>query len=441
VNGPVGLILSFRRLKRRRFSGWISVPAVVAAGGGRFARATYPRRYDEASWPAWSPDGKEIAYVRGSSSDCGSVAGGCFGGEVWLVNPDGTGRHLIAAHGIAPAWSPDGTKLAYGVPGDKIVIANADGSDPQVVTSGTKPAWSPDGHELAVQDRDSIWVLSTDGTNRHRVLRNAETPDWSPDGSQLVFTHACTSASSCDTLMVANADGSNAHSLGVQNLVLKAAWSPDGREIAYGSTGDGLSFDSSDVCEIRPDGTGKHCLRLAGSAAPISDIFWAGDPSWGPAPGQLVFSEWDGQADADFHLVTWPGGRQITAASPEVIRVYTSTGRKVAETDAGGTLLALAVSKRVLAGLIRDPLGGWSVKIYQPRPRTVRLPGRPRAFLSAAGTTLVFQVGRSIDTLNALRGSPHAVATTSTHAASVSIFGRRIAWTDHHQIRILNLGR
>jgi hypothetical protein len=124
-----------------------------------------------------------------------------------------------------------------------------------------------------------------------------------------------------------------------------------------------------------------------------------------------------------------------------VISVYSSTGRKVAQTDAGGTLLALAVSRRVLAGMIRDPQRGWSVRIYQPRPRTVRLPGRPHAFLSAAGTTLVFQVGRTIETLNALRGSPHPVATTSRHAASISIFGRRIAWVDHNQIHALNLGR
>jgi hypothetical protein len=441
--GSAGPILSFRGVKRRRFGGWISSPAVLAAGGGRFARATYPSgRYDNASWPAWSPDGKEIAYMRGRFYCAWADPRGCGDnnvhpglGQIWLVNADGTGRHLIAAHGITPAWSPDGTKLAYGAPHDEVVIANADGSDPQVVTSGFYPAWSPDGHELAVQDHGSIWVVSTDGTNRHRVLHNnAHAPAWSPDGSQLAFTHGL-----YDTLMVANADGSNAHSLGVQ-WVLRAVWSPDGSEIAYGRTVIvGSGYSSACIGLIRPDGTGKHCLHVTGSAAPISDIFWAGDPAWGPAPGQLVFSEHDNQADGDFHLVTWPDGRQITTASPEVISAYTNTGRKVAQTDAGGTLLALAVSKRVLAGLVRDPLGGWSVKIYQPRPRTIRLPGRPHAFLSASGMTLVFQIGRTIETLNAVHGSPQPVATTSTHAASISIFGRRIAWVDHNQIHTLNL--
>jgi hypothetical protein len=433
-----GSILRFRGLRGRRFSDRIAPPAELAAGGGRFARATFPRHRDVAFWPAWSPDGKKIAYVRGPKHGDSVCAWDdpvfCRDEplQLWLVNADGTGRHLIAARGITPAWSPDGTKLAYGVPNDQVVIANADGSDPQVVTSGLYPAWSPDGHELAVQDHGSIWVVSTDGTNRHRVLRNADAPAWSPDGSQLVFLGT-------GGLRVANADGSNNHSLGVNSCcILRAAWSPDGSEIAYG-------FDNTDpnVCEIRPDGTGKHCLHLAGSVpipqTQIDDYFWSGDPAWGPAPGQLVFTQEDEQADSDFHLVTWPGGRQVTTASPEVIRVSTSTGRNGARIQAGGTLLGLAVSSRVLAGLIRDPRGGWSVKIYQPRPRTVRLPGRPNAYLSASGTTLVFQIGHSIETLNALRGSPHPVATTSKPATSISIFGRRIAWADHDRIHTLNL--
>jgi dipeptidyl aminopeptidase/acylaminoacyl peptidase len=435
TQGSVGRILRFRGLKRRRFSGRITLPAELAAGGGRFARATFPRRRDDASWPAWSPDGKAIAFVRGPYYCAWDDPVGCAGrDQIWLMNADGTDRHLIAAHGVTPAWSPDGTKLAYGAPNDQVVIANADGSDQQVVTSGLYPAWSPDGHDLAVQDHGSIWVVSTDGTNRHRVLRNAAAPAWSPDGSQLVFTRG-------EALMVANADGSNVRSLPVSPYVLRASWSPDGSEIAYG-------FDSNagqpNVCEIRPDGTGKHCLHLGGSVALNGNDFWSGDPAWGPAPGQLVFSQDDEQAGPGFgafNLVTWPGDRQITAPSPEVIRVYSNTGRKIAQTEAGGTLLALAVSRRVLAGLLRDPRGGWSVKIYQPRPRTLRLPGRPDTLLSASGTTLVFQIGRTIETLNALRGSPHPVARPSKPASSISIFGRRIAWQDDEHIFTLNLGR
>lgn len=441
AGGTVGQIVRVQGLRRRRFSARIPMPAEVAAGGGRLARATFSRHHDNASWPAWSPNGKEIAYVRGPYYCVwDDPARGCTGpDQLWLMNADGTGQHLIAAHGITPAWSPDGTKLAYGAPHDVVVIANADGSDPRVVTSGLYPAWSPDGHELAVQDHGSIWVVSTDGTNRHRVLKNAQAPDWSPDGSQLVYTSGV-----YEKLMIANADGSNARSLGAQ-FVLRAAWSPDGSEIAFGRDfGSGFAFGYTDVCEIRPDGTGKHCLPVAGTGRPNSDTFWAGDPAWGPAPGQLIFSEVDEQVGpgfGDFHLVTWPGDRQITTASPQVIRVYSNTGRKVDQTDAGGTLLALAVSRRVLAGLIRDPQGGWSVKIYQPRRRTVRLPGRPDTLLSASGATLVFEVGRTIETLNALHGSPQPVARPSFPASSISISGRRIAWTEHEHVFTLNLGR
>jgi Tol biopolymer transport system component len=435
AHGSLGQIVRFQGLKRRTLTRRILSPAALAAGGGRFARATFPRKRDNASWPAWSPDGKEIAYVRGSYY-CAWSFWYCDrsidAGQLWLMNADGTGRHMIAARGFNPDWSPDGTKLAYGVPGDKVVIANADGSDPKVVTTGVDPAWSPDGQELAVQDDDNIWVVGIDGQNRRLILRKADSPDWSHDGSQLVFVRGL-----AGPLMIANADGSDQRSLGV-NDVLEAAWSPDGSEIAYGG-----SYATRDVCEIRPDGTGKHCLHVTGGkTAPYYDDFWAGDPAWGPAPGELVFAQEDARADGDFHLVIWPSGRTITtAASPQLISVYTDSGRKAAQIRVGGPLMALAVSKRVTAALILNPYGGWAVKVYQPRPRTVRLPGRPHAFLRAAGTTLVFQVGQTIETLNALHGSPHAVATTSKQATGFSIFGRRIAWADHEHVRILDLPR
>jgi hypothetical protein len=412
-SSPGGGIVRFDGLKHQRFSGPIPLPAALAAGEGRFARVDYPRQRDEARSPAWSPDGKEIAYVRHSPR------------QLWLVNADGTDPHQIAAHAWAPDWSPDGTKLAYGAPHNNVVLANADGSDPQIVTSGEDAAWSPDGHELAVEDRGDIWIVSADGQSRRLLIHNASAPDWSPDGSRIVYD-----AGSNFRVTVANADGTGARSLGVTDsdatIDSGPEWSPDGSEIAYSG--------SSSVCEIRPDGSHKHCLPIVGNVGTY-------DPSWGPAPGQLVFSYEDDSTDYDPHLVIWPGNRQITMASPEWIWLSKDTGRTVAQINAGAPPLALAVSSRAVAALIHDPRIGWAVKIYKPRPRTVPLPSRPHTLLSAAGTTLVFQIGRTIETLDALRGSPHAVASTRGRTAvGLSIFGRRIAWADRTRVRILDLG-
>jgi TolB protein len=419
-------IVRFQGLRRRRLDKSMAPPALLAAGGGRFARAAFASPSDDASSPAWSPDGKEIAYTRGAG----------VAPQVWVMNADGTDPHQIAASGNNPDWSPDGTKLAYGKCCGRVVVANADGSDPKVITKTdgqlpANPAWSPDGSELAVESTAGILIVSADGQNKRLVIPGGEEPDWSPDGSRLVYTN------SNGAIWVANADGSNRRRLTGESGG-GAAWSPDGSEIAF--TGENTVF------EIRPDGTGLHQLHTGGTP----DLGFS-DPAWGPGPGQLVFTETIGN---DSHLVLWPGERPITTGGPETITVYSDTGRAVAHINPGDPpLMALAVSRRVLAALVREP-GRWAAEIYQPTRRTVPLPTEPQETgwraggvppppstrFSAAGTTLVFQIGHKIETLNALHGSPHPVATTKGQI-DLSIFGRRIVWADRGRIHILNLGR
>lgn len=102
--------------------------------------------------PAWSPDGSRIAFADHASSGTGF--------SLYLINPDGTGLdELVTMAGSLsdPAWSPDGTRLAFGGVGpdnQEIFVVNADGSNLVNITNTPaplgeiQPAWSPDGEAI-----------------------------------------------------------------------------------------------------------------------------------------------------------------------------------------------------------------------------------------------------------------------------------------------------
>ncbi len=157
------------------------------------------------SWePAWSPDGKWIAYSAQQTS----------GSDIFLVNLDGTGRQRLTDNKAidgAPAWSPDGRQIAFfsdrdgnweiyvmPAPGPQAQV-NADSSNVRRLTNHPgqdhSPTWSPDGTRIAfVSDRDGneeIYLMDPDSANLRRLTHNkAEDwfPAWSPDGKWIAFS-------------------------------------------------------------------------------------------------------------------------------------------------------------------------------------------------------------------------------------------------------------
>lgn len=162
---------------------------------------------DNNDWnlrPTFSPDGQLIAYVSDHATAFPTL---------WVMNADGSGRHALATPGLqqesvdALAWSPDGSKLAitlYVEPGPTQIalvpldIANRQLSHVLTAQSGgaLDPAWSPDGTWLAFAGHDGaaieIFAEQPDGSapTASRLTQDglmARSPVWSPDGRHIAY--------------------------------------------------------------------------------------------------------------------------------------------------------------------------------------------------------------------------------------------------------------
>ncbi len=194
--------------------------------------------------PAWSPDGTKIAFA--------SERKGSF--DIFVMNADGTGSMRLtssSADDRYPSWSPDGKRIAFArsADGGHIWVMSADGKGAKRVTDDLapedEPAWSPDGSTIAYVRRTpgtgirEIWLVGTDGRKRHAltaVQGEATGPSWSPDGVLVGF-----SANRSGTgfgIFTIRSDGKKLRSVvaGTDDAV-EPAFSPDGKSIAYYANG------------------------------------------------------------------------------------------------------------------------------------------------------------------------------------------------------------
>ena len=147
--------------------------------------------------------------------------------EIYVMDADGLNQVNLTNTGggeFAPAWSPDGSKIAFyssrdGISGE-IYVMDADGLNQVNLTNNaagdSSPSWSPDGSKIAFgsfRDGNSeIYVMDADGLNPMNLTNNARDdggPDWSPDGSKIVFSSNRDSADQAHDIYVMDADGSN----------------------------------------------------------------------------------------------------------------------------------------------------------------------------------------------------------------------------------------
>ena len=135
--------------------------------------------------PAWSADSQRVAFENGNGVDLPQ--------GIYTVDVDNGVGGLLVPNARQPAYSPDGSRLAYVGP-DGIVVARVDGSEPRLLPSsgnGSSPAWSPDGTAIAFNQNGALVVARVDGSGRRVIASTGSSPPvWSPGGRLIAFVHA-----------------------------------------------------------------------------------------------------------------------------------------------------------------------------------------------------------------------------------------------------------
>ena len=205
---------------------------------------------------AWSPDDEHLAVADIT--------------ELYVARSDGSERQVLqrAATG-QPAWSPDGKTIAYDLfeLDPRLYLINPDGSHKRLLAKGRQPSWSPDSKKVTYADDFFVHVVDADGSDNRRLARGGS-PTWSPDGSRITFFRA-------GTIFVIGSDGRGEQRLGRGEHV---SWSSDGGYIAFSRDyrKPSLTKPETTIWVVKVDGGWQRQIW------PRKGLCECGHPAWQP---------------------------------------------------------------------------------------------------------------------------------------------------------------
>jgi serine/threonine protein kinase len=281
--------------------------------------ATIPPTQAPTRAPTATTNASSLPQIAFASNRSGSM-------QIWLMDAMGNGLvqlTSLAGGGCQPAWSPDGTKIAFVSPckgkdnyaGGRIFIMNADGNDlhplPIAINpeGDYEPAWSPDGKKIAYTSLNSeqtqiyIYDFSTSTT---RNISNSKSPDsnpaWSPDGTQVAFARK--TVNSLIWLMTKNGGVQEPFNLSDPSTAsFMPAWTPDGKLILYSQSKGTNGVPTLQALRLSDKGTNREFRIPAGGQdiGPVAGVNISTDGLW------IVYESWPDGKNHDIYRVTING--------------------------------------------------------------------------------------------------------------------------------------
>ena len=268
----------------------------------------------ETSAQTTSPEGKIVFVKQGTEPSDKCDRQPCA--DLWVMDADGTNQTNLTntpdTNEGQPAWSPDGTKIAFTGPGDlnedgsggldDIYVMDADGTNQTNLTDTPddleyQPSWAPSGAQITfvreipgeiISEQSDIFVMDANGQTPATPLTqtdaNEREPDWSPDGTKIAFAGVRNQGWEIVTM---DPNGQNEAILTGDSFDGEDRgpdWSPDSTMVVFQKSDNsgGSGGDPWEIWAVNSDGSGDTNL----TNHPSDDM----GPSWSPDGSEITFT-------------------------------------------------------------------------------------------------------------------------------------------------------